>query len=53
MAKQTGRKNSKKIERKKTQKMMKKGSGAMGLAECASRWGGLWRGEKAKNNAKN
>ena len=31
----------------KWQKKQKKGSKVMGLAECAGRWGGLWRGEKA------
>ena len=45
--KKTSRKNSKKIEGKKTQKNLKKGSGAIGPAECADRWGGLWRGEEA------
>ena len=35
------------MEVKKTQKILKKGSGTIGPAECAGRWGGLWRGEKA------
>jgi hypothetical protein len=47
MLKKASRKYSKKKEGKKTQKNIKKGSGVMGLAECAGRWGGLWRGEKA------
>ena len=47
MTKKTSRKKSKKIEGKKTQKKQKKGSKVMGPAECAGRWGGLWRGEKA------
>ena len=47
MAKKASRKNGKKIEGKKTEKKQKKGSNPMGSAECAGRWGGLWRGEKA------
>ena len=37
MAKNASRKNSKKIEGKKTQKKLKKGSGVMGHPECAGR----------------
>ena len=41
---------------KKYQKIRKKGITAIGLAECAGRWGGYGGGKKtsktAKNNAK-
>ena len=50
------RKNTKKIEGKKPQKILKKGAGTIGPAECAGRWGGYGGGKKisktAKNNAK-